>query len=149
MYYLIIFILIAVDQALKILVRNTLNIGQGFDILGDFFRVTYIENTGIAFGMMSGKSFFLIIGPSLLLVGLWLFWKKFKENYTWLFSLSTAMVIAGGLSNLIDRIIFKSVTDYLDLQGFAVFNFADICATVGCFLLCLCIWFLEKKENID
>ena len=52
-----------------------------------------------------------------------------------LFTISTAMVIAGGLSNLIDRVLFKSVTDYLDLQGFAVFNFADCLITVGAFAL--------------
>ncbi|MEE1038504.1 MAG: signal peptidase II [Eubacterium sp.] len=149
MYYLIIFILIAADQIIKIVVRNTFEIGQGFNVLGDFFQITYIENTGMAFGMMAGKSAFLILMPIVLLAGVWIFWKKYRKEYKMLFTISTAMVIAGGLSNLIDRVLFKSVTDYLDLQGFAVFNFADICATVGCVLLCFSIWFLEKKENKD
>ena len=69
-----------------------------------------------------------------------------KDKYGKILGISVALILAGGLSNLFDRIAFGSVTDYLDLQHFAIFNFADICATVGCALLCLSIFFFEKKE---
>lgn len=146
MFYILIAALIAIDQIIKIIVRANLSIGQGFPLLGEFFKITYIENTGMAFGMMSGRSLFLIVLPILFMVGIYLLWRKYKDKYEKIMSISVAMILAGGISNLFDRIIFGSVTDYLDLQWFAIFNFADICATVGCALLCISIFFFEKKE---
>lgn len=146
MYYFLTVILIAADQLLKVFIRRTMELGQSIPVIGDLFQITYIENTGMAFGMMAGKSTFLIAVPIIILGVLTVFWLKEKDHYKWPFSASVAMVVSGGLSNLFDRIAFGSVTDFLDLKWFAVFNFADICATAGCVLLCFSIWFLEKKE---
>lgn len=146
MYYLLTALLIAGDQLLKVFIRNVMELGQSIPVLGDLFKITYIENTGMAFGMMAGKSSLLIGLPVIVLIALALFWRREKDHYKIPFSIAVAMVIAGGASNLFDRIAFGSVTDFLDLKGFAIFNFADICATAGCVLLCFSIWFLEKKE---
>lgn len=146
MFYILIVALIVIDQIIKIIVRANLSLGQGFSIIGDLFKITYIENTGMAFGMMSGKSIFLVFLPLVFTIVIYLAWRKYKDKYGKILGISVALILAGGLSNLFDRIAFGSVTDYLDLQHFAIFNFADICATVGCALLCLSIFFFEKKE---
>ena len=89
----------------------------------------------------------LIVIPAVIMIGLLIFYRKAKQNYNSLFAISIMMVVAGGLSNLIDRIFFKSVTDFIDLQGFAIFNVADIFAVVGCIFLVISIFFFEKKEE--
>ena len=149
MYYIILAVLIAADQLIKILVRNTKEIGESIPIFGDIFKLTYIENEGMAFGMMAGKSMFLTVVPIIFLVIIFVLWKKYGHKYTSLVDISVTMVLAGGISNIFDRICFGSVTDYLNLKGFAIFNFADICATVGCVLLCIGICFFEKRNNYE
>lgn len=146
MFYLIIIALIIVDQLIKILVRSTMTLGDGFNVFGDLFKITYIENKGMAFGMMAGNTIFLIVLPIIFLIVLLFVRKGFKDRYGGLLEVSIAMIVAGGFSNLLDRLILGSVTDYLNLKWFAIFNFADICATVGCILLCITICFFEKKE---
>lgn len=127
---------------------------ESFPVIGDVFRITYIENKGIAFSMFSESQnwFILIAMPIVIVVGLFIYYLKEKEKYDRLFSISIFMIIAGGISNLIDRIFYKSVTDFFDLKGFAIFNVADIFAVAGCIFLVISIFLVEKnripeKEN--
>ncbi len=145
-YYILCIILIGIDQGIKFIVRLDLLEGMELDILSNYFKITYIENKGIAFGMMEGNSVFLIILPLVLLTLTYILWRRYRQEYKNLFSISIAMIISGGLSNLFDRFFLGSVTDYFYLKGFAIFNFADICITIGCLMLLISIWFLEKKE---
>ena len=146
-YYIALAGLIIIDQIIKIVVRSTMSLGQTIPIVGDLFSIKYIENTGMAFGMMSGSRLFLVILPIIAMAIIFFLWKKYGKNYRPVLGIGVIMVIAGGLSNVFDRVLLGSVTDYLSLKWFAVFNFADICACVGCALIVIGIWFFEKKER--
>ena len=146
-YYIALAGLIIIDQIIKIVVRSTMSLGQTIPIIGDLFSIKYIENTGMAFGMMSGSRLFLVILPIIAMVIIFFLWKKYGKNYRPVLGVGVIMVIAGGLSNVFDRVLLGSVTDYLSLKWFAVFNFADICACAGCALIVIGIWFFEKKER--
>lgn len=146
MYYIIFAALIIVDQFIKIMVRHNMSIGESFPVIGDIFKIEYIENDGMAFGMMSGNRLFLVVIPIIALVVIYFLWRKYRDRYKSIFGISIMMVLAGGISNIFDRIVFGSVTDYLSLKWFAVFNFADICACVGCVFLCISIWFFDRGK---
>ena len=142
--------MILIDQISKNIVRNSMILYESFPVLGDLFKITYIENRGIAFSMFqeSQNKLVLLVIPIIVIISLLVAFVRKKDDYRPIFSFSIMMIIAGGLSNLIDRIIFHSVTDFLDLKWFAIFNLADVFAVLGCIFLVISVFFFEKnKEN--
>jgi signal peptidase II len=100
-----------------------------------FFSLTYVENTGAAWGMLPGKNTILIV-ISLALLGAILYMRRrWKEDQHWL-QYGSLLVVAGAVGNLYDRIAYKFVVDFLDfyiagVYHWPVFNVADSCITVG------------------
>lgn len=144
--------LVGVDQWIKIWAIENLQ-GQpsrSFLPIGDFdwMHLTYTENTGAAFSILSGSRVFLIVFPLIMIVVCIVMLHRFYREHRWVL-VTLPLMIAGGIGNLIDR-IFRggAVVDYLDLQlfDFAIFNFADCCVSVGVILLITCILFVEKEE---
>lgn len=150
-YLLIMSLVFALDQLVKVYVRGNLVLGEKHRLIGDWFSITYFENTGAAFSSFSGKNLFLLLLtiPALLVLLYALFAIAHKKSA--LFGISLSLIAGGGIGNLIDRLRFESVTDYFDLKHFAIFNLADVAITVGCGLLI--IWMLlfegERKKNND
>ncbi len=144
--------LVGVDQWVKIWAIENLQ-GQpsrSFLPIGDFdwMHLTYTENTGAAFSILSGSRVFLIVFPLIMIVFCVVMLHRFYREHRWVL-VTLPLMIAGGIGNLIDR-IFRggAVVDYLDLQlfDFAIFNFADCCVSIGVILLIICILFVEKEE---
>lgn len=144
--------LVGVDQWIKIWAIENLQ-GQpsrSFLPIGNFdwMHLTYTENTGAAFSILSGSRVFLIVFPLIMIVVCVVMLHRFYREHRWVL-VTLPLMIAGGIGNLIDR-IFRggAVVDYLDLQlfDFAIFNFADCCVSVGVILLIICILFVEKEE---
>ena len=151
----IIFIVLGIllDQVVKIIIRVTMEEGKNIPIIKGFFHITHIENTGAAWGGLSNMTVFLII-LSIGILGFFIYLYKdidFKKRMV--FSISLVMVISGTIGNLIDRIIFQSVTDFLDFYIFGydypVFNIADILLVVGFFLFLIDLVFLadDRKDK--
>ncbi|MBP7823017.1 signal peptidase II [Candidatus Gracilibacteria bacterium] len=113
-----------------------------FSVIGNILRITHVKNTGIAFGTpLPGISF--VIPLILLGIGvlLWKSWNKISE----LEKTSYLMIITGGLLNALERTIFGSVTDFISVQYFSVFNVADMAITGGVILLFSEFIFERKK----
>jgi signal peptidase II len=115
----------------------------GFEIL----NFTYLENTGAAFGIFRGQQMFLIVVTGLFTVGAIaiLFSGKIKSK---LMLMSITLIIGGAVGNLIDRIFYGYVVDFIELKfiNFAIFNFADMCVVVGAFLMCFCVISEEIRD---
>ena len=113
----------------------------------DWMHLRYLENRGAAFSMLSGNRGFLIVFPIIMISVCLYALHRLGKQHRWLYA-ALPLIAAGGLGNLIDR-IFRggAVVDYFDFQlmRFAVFNFADICVTVGVVLVCIGIIFFEKE----
>jgi len=97
-----------------------------FSVIEDILRITHIKNTGVAFGTpLPGISFLI----PLVLIGigifLWKSWKTLSQRE----KTGYLMILTGGLLNALERTIFGSVTDFISLQYFSVFNVADIAIT--------------------
>ena len=124
------------DQITKYLTVLCLKPIGTFPIIEDVLHLTYVENTGAAFGMMKNMRWVFMIVSSVAIVALliYLFKKKSKSK---LENWAIALIIGGGVGNMIDRVILGFVIDMIDFRliNFAVFNVADSFVTVGAFLL--------------
>ncbi len=143
--------LTAIDQLIKLWAIANLQ-GQPprpFLQIGsfDWMHLRYLENSGAAFSILRGNRGFLIVFPVIMIAVCLYILHRCGKTRRWL-QIAMPLIAAGGLGNLIDR-IFRGgrVVDYLDFQlcNFAVFNFADICVTVGVGIVIIGLLFLEKE----
>ncbi len=129
--YVIMLLVLLADQIVKAMIRGALSPGESMDFLGSFMSLTYVQNTGAAFSMLRGMTWLLVLVPAILVVlGIGYMEKHDREH--WSLYLGLALVIGGGVSNLIDRVAAGFVTDMFDVHFWPVFNVADIAICVGC-----------------
>lgn len=151
LYAILAVVLILIDQLTKILTRAYIDLGESITFIPHVLDLTYIKNTGAAFSILEEHTWLLTVFSAIIvLVIAWLVIKKFFTN--WLGMLSATLIMAGGVGNLIDRAVFRYVTDMIKttFMDFPVFNFADCCITVGVVLLVIYVLFFckdEKKEE--
>lgn len=139
---LIIFVLILLDQIVKgIVVKNFV------DKIGTYlFSINLKINTGMALGLNEGNTKNIIITIVILILIL-NFTIKQRDRIDRKTAISLCLITAGGISNLIDRFIYKGIVDYIDIYGFPIFNIADIYIVIGWILLIICvIKYGAKKE---
>lgn len=126
------------DQVIKFIITSNMIIADTIHIIKNFFRITYLQNTGGAFSILSGNVMFLVI-VSIVLLGLIIFIISKDKNKNLLANITYGMLIGGILGNLIDRIRLGYVVDYLDFNflsyNFPVFNLADIFIVISAILL--------------
>ncbi len=110
---------------------------------------TYVENRGVAFGMFEDSRWIFVALTSIVIaVFIVLLFKTGKSSR--LFSISSALIIGGGIGNLIDRLLYGYVVDYLSLSFFPpVCNFADYCITAGTVLLIIYLLFYSDMNKSD
>ena len=148
-YLVCMFLGIALDQILKIAVVK--NIPLYDDILDwGFFRITYIRNEGAAFGIFEGKTILLtgLTAVFLLAIFIFLVIQVTKVNRQPKMVLcAMALIVTGGVGNLIDRVNLGYVVDYLSFWSFPVFNLADIMVVVGAGLIILYLLVFENKNK--
>lgn len=121
-------VVVAADQAVKALVRSTIERGEGVDlILG--IELVNVRNRGIAFGMFAGGGIVLVLFACAALIALLVFFARHRHRpLVWL---PTGLLIGGATGNLIDRTREGAVTDWFDLPWWPAFNLADVAITFG------------------
>lgn len=135
-FWIVFFSVIFADQVTKMLIRAHFMLNESVPVIGNFFCLTYIENEGAAFGILAGNRWFLVLISIAIMAGL-LFFRGKVHNRPIYFEWGIALIFAGSIGNLIDRLMKASVTDFLDFGIWPVFNIADIAVTVGVFFLTL------------
>lgn len=132
---LVIASVLVLDRITKLWALKTLAFRPPIEVL-PFFHLTYVENTGAAFGMGQDLNWFFV-GLSSAILAVLLYWRRSwsKENIP--LQLGCSLVAGGAVGNLCDRIAYGYVIDFLDFLVWPVFNVADSCITVGAFLLFL------------
>ena len=147
MYFIIIAVIVALDQLAKYLIRTNFVLNSSIPLVDGIFHITYIHNSGAAFSIFQNKTGFLI-GMQLIVIAIVLVYliKRQKKEH-WCLLLSLSLIAAGGIGNLIDRAASGYVVDFLDFRIWPIFNVADISVCVGCGLLILYMFFIEPKRN--
>lgn len=141
-------VLAGIDQLLKYLVVTYVKPAGTVNVLGDVVKLTYVENRGVAFGMFQGMQWLFIALTSVLLIAILIYMFK-KRPDSKFFYITVALIIGGGIGNLIDRIFLNYVVDYISLSFFPpVCNFADYCITVGVILLAIYLLFFADKKKV-
>ena len=139
-FWLVAIISLSLDQATKYWVVQNFNLFETQPLIPGIFHFTYVRNTGAAFSLLAGRADllrWLSLLVSLGLMAFALFGGKLKK----LEQISFGLLLGGAMGNGIDRFIFGSVVDFIDLRfiNFAVFNLADISINLG--ILC---WLIES-----
>ena len=137
-------LLILVDLLSKELIIRSLSLNESIVIIKNFLKITYIKNTGAAFGILSNNIFLLICVTIFLVIYLI---KELKNTKSNLNLIAYTLIISGAFGNLIDRVFRKYVIDFISFTLFgremAVFNIADTYITIGILLL---IFNMVKEE---
>ena len=139
--------LVGADQLIKMWATAQLQPVGAMPVVPHVIELRYVLNDGMAFSLLSGKQTFLTIITSIALVAVlaYLMLKRPAplETAAW------TLVLGGGIGNLIDRVLNGQVVDYFNFLfiNFAVFNFADVCITVGVCLLVLSLILEERKAS--
>lgn len=135
-----IFLLIILDQISKYIACTT---KLNFDILGDFLRIEYVQNTGTIFGLFENSNYVFLSIAIILCILIAIYMRKniekksFKEK-------TFLLILAGGIGNIIDRIVRGYVVDFISLKWVGIFNFSDAYIVIGVFLIII----LEIKEMV-
>lgn len=136
--------LLALDRATKAWALRELPGRPPIPVL-PFFDLTYVENTGAAFGLGRGSnSFFVLVSLGLTAGLLWMA-RRWPQDQPWL-QWGATLVVAGSLGNLYDRLAYSYVVDFLHLHYWPVFNVADSCITVGALMLA---WGLKDEPAAE
>lgn len=156
----VLIVTVLADQLTKLAVMRYMEVGQSIPLIKDVLHLTYILNRGAAFGSMSDARWLFMTVSALLIVflcGLIIVW----EDGNALFYTAAAMMMGGGIGNMIDRVAYGYVVDFIDFCAFPslwkwIFNGADsfVCLGAGMFVL----WYIlaeirnykkEKAENAE
>ena len=143
-------VLIFADRLSKVMAAKYLADGTVMTVIPYFLGLRYLENTGMAFSMLSGKTVFLAIitAAALIIMAYFLFVKNYGERFE---RFCFILIFAGGVGNLIDRVFQGYVIDYFEFlfMDFAIFNVADVYVCVGVGLYAIYTFYTEfyKKEN--
>lgn len=141
-------IVIICDQVFKYLAAALLTPGQPVSLISGIAELSYVENTGAAMGIFSNSRVLLIIVTIVVIAAL-IIYLRVDKNLNRLSYVSSALIIGGGIGNLIDRFLWGYVIDYFNVtfMKFYVFNFADACICVGAALFVISILLPDKNKK--
>lgn len=140
-------VLLAVDQLLKYFVLLYLKPAGPVTVIGGLLELSYVENTGAAFGLFQDFMWLVVIVTLITFAVIAILLFRYQSHTCFSYIAST-LLIAGGLGNLVDRILYGFVVDYIHVLFFGyIFNFADCCITVGAVLLVLHVLLISHREK--
>ena len=147
MEWVIILVCIIADQVSKYMIETIAALHEVV-LIRDFFHITYVKNTGMAWSMLSGQTGLLAL-ISAVAIGVMLYY-LLKGNNDRLTKIGLSLMIGGAAGNLIDRLLLNYVRDFLNFYifgyDFPVFNIADSVLCIGVFILLLAS-ILEDRKN--
>ena len=139
--YITAIIIFIIDQISKVIISSYIGLNSSVRIIKNFFYLTYTNNTGASFGILKNSRVLLIVLSIIALVILLRYISTFKETKYNILGLGFLM--GGIIGNLLDRVLFGYVRDFLNFYiigyDFPVFNIADICIVLGVFILIISI----------
>ncbi|MHB8829454.1 MAG: signal peptidase II [Syntrophales bacterium] len=143
------------DQATKAWIVSTMRLHDSYAVINGFFNITSVRNPGAAFGFLAGAPplfrtiFFIAITVGAILLILYYLRVSTIDDYPLIVSL--ALIFAGAAGNLIDRVRFGEVVDFLDVYlgnyHWPAFNVADSAITVGAFVMIVAMLRRRKEQN--
>lgn len=146
------FLILLIDRVSKSVISSRLSVGESIPIIKNILHITFVKNTGAAFGLFKNSTYFFIAVSviAVIMIGAVLIKAAKKGIFSekFLFHYSLILIMAGALGNLIDRISLRYVIDFIDFRIWPVFNIADSSITIGTALLILSFTGFDNKINV-
>jgi signal peptidase II len=133
-------IIIAIDQITKYIVTRNMELSESIPLIKNIIHITYVQNAGAGFGILQHQQLIFITLSVMIIFLVAYYYKKIPDSG--LNNTILGLIIAGTIGNLIDRIMFGYVIDFIDFQIWPVFNIADSCLTIAAILLAY--YFIKK-----
>ena len=148
-YLCLVIAAVAVEQILTYIVVSGLGMMNSVPVIGNFFYIHCIPNDGIALGMLAGKQAAVIGVTSVIMAALGVFLFLSRKKYHPFLLSGVALIIGGGIGNIIDRIRLGYVIDFFEFKIWPyIFNFADVCVVLGCFMVLFFVLFESKFTGV-
>jgi signal peptidase II len=136
---------IVLDQVSKYIIARAIPLYGSVTVINTFFNLVHVRNRGMAFGLLNrpdmGLLFYLMVAASICAVVLLIYWAVRLKNDDWKIVFGLSLILGGAIGNMIDRLRFKEVIDFLDFYigsyHWPSFNLADSAITVGILWLAL------------
>ena len=155
-FVMLIVLVVVLDQLSKLWIVGNFSLYESLTIIPGLFSLTYLTNTGAAFGILAGQPalwrqvFFVGVGLVALVVICFMY-RRLRNDSTW-YEVALAFIAGGAIGNLVDRVRLGSVVDFLDVyvgtHHWPAFNVADSAITVGvAIFLVMNIFFEDKQGN--
>lgn len=135
MIFVIALIIVLLDQSAKFFVSKILLYKQSIPVIKGVFHITLIHNRGAAFGILKNQVPLFIFTSIFAIILIYISLRNGHNKRLSLYSVSLTFILAGAIGNLIDRVFFGYVIDFLDFRVWPVFNIADSAITLGAILL--------------
>lgn len=145
-------LLILLDQGTKLWALGSLKPIHSMTVVEGFLDLTFVENRGVAFGMLSGQRWFILLLTVVIVGALVYFYRTLPRKKAYLpLRAALLLVLSGAVGNIIDRLLRGYVVDFFEFTFFdwPVFNVADIYVVVGVLLMVFLILFVMKDEDLD
>ncbi len=141
-------LVLALDQWTKALVRTQLDLGEVWmpiPWLAPYARIVHWNNTGAAFGLFPAGGMFFTIIAVVVAVAILFYYPRIPRGQV-LLRLALALQLGGAMGNLTDRLLRGTVTDFISVGRFPVFNLADSSISIGAVVLVITMWLEERRE---
>jgi len=154
MYILTTILLVVLDQLSKAYAIANFKGQEMVKLVDSWLYLTYLENKGAAFGMLSDKPWLFTIIASIFVIVIIVIILKNRNNFDRFYKFTLAIIVAGALGNLIDRFRYGFVVDFIfsplgGIYDFPVFNLADVYLSVTAIILAIYIFIKEEKDEVD
>jgi signal peptidase II len=140
--------IIIVERIVKLYVVGNLRLGEAVPVIGNLLVITRSENIGAGFGILKGYNFVFLFAAFVVLLLIIYFYNMIIHDR--LLTLAFSFILGGTVGNMIDRIFYGYVIDYISLSFWPTFNISDAALTVGAVLLIvyMCMWEKNPKEEM-
>ena len=144
---------VALDQVTKQMVTRSMELGESNAIINNFLYITYHRNSGAAWGILQGQMIIFYIITAIAVIGIAIWYRNLNIKKEYVLAIALMLILGGAIGNFIDRILYRSVIDFIKTvwwgYHFPIFNVADVALVCGATLMMLDILILDRKKSKD
>ncbi len=140
-------VILLLDRLSKIWIMNNIDLGTSWVLINGILNISYLHNRGAAFGIMQGQAWLFLTLAALVIAAAVYYNSKYNPSRCIQYAL--ALIVGGSLGNLVDRLLYRSVVDFISIGWFPVFNVADMAIVSGGILFMLYILKTDLGESVQ
>jgi signal peptidase II len=149
--FLIAAVVVLLDQSSKYWIHQNLQLGEIYRPelwLSGFARIIHWKNTGVIFGLLPNLSLLFTVLPFIVSLGILIYFPRIPPQ-DWLIQLALGLYLGGAIGNLVDRLVYGYVTDFISVGSFPVFNVADSSLSIAAALFLVGLLLQEKRQRAE